>query len=171
MKTFDYKFKAQKKYSKNDFKQLRKLYKKKFIQRRLKKEGNPLKFVMQQNITFDIGSTDFMYKASGFEDLKINRQDVLSADIDSLLRNIKDEDINEVVGPEEIVKDSEDDDEVFNRNSRSTKIEQKSNYGGVEPFEKISIDQDEPFSRNLNSASLYTSISFTLFLLFSALVQ
>jgi len=112
-----------------------------------------------------------MYKASGFEDLKINRQDVLSADIDSLLRNIKDEDINEVDGPEEIVKDSEDDDEVFNRNSRSTKIEQKSNYGGVEPFEKISIDQDEPFSRNLNSASLYTSISFTLFLLFSALVQ
>merc|ERR1719218_229364 len=118
MKTFDNKFKASKKYSKSDFKNLRKLYKKKFIQRRLRKEGHPLKFDMQKDITFDIRSTDFMIKSSGFEEIKIKREDVLEADIDSLLRNIKDEVINEVDGPEEITKESEDDEVMFVRNSR-----------------------------------------------------
>lgn len=163
MKTFDTKFKAQKKFSKNDFKHLRRLYKKKFIQRRLKTEGHPLKFVINNDITFDIGKTDFMIRESGFGQIKIDRELVKTADIEKLLRNIRDEDINEVDGPEEINKDSEDDEESYSSNKRSASIEQNQSYNGIAPFEQISIDKDVPLSRNLNAAGLYSTLSITMF--------
>jgi len=112
MKYFDQEFRIQKGFNQKDFKHLRRLFKKKFIQRRLKIEGKPLNIVVKNNVSFDIGKVDLLNTKSGFTPIRIDRTEVVSADIEDVLKGINEEDINEVDGIEEAVKEDNEDDDV-----------------------------------------------------------
>jgi len=138
MKHFDKNFNRKIFQSKSDYRRLRKLYKKKFIERRLSKEGQNIRVEVQKDAGFDIGKLGSLENSTGFTTLVIDYQAVMDADIGKLLESVKEEDVNPIDELEEVLRETEEDAIVD-----AKKVEK---IGGqeVEAFERLRLDGDVP---------------------------
>lgn len=142
MKHFDKNFNRKIFQNKADYRRLRKLYRKKFIERRLGKEGQNVKVEVQKDAAFDIGKLGSLDNNTGFTTLVIDYQAVVNADIEKLLGSIKEEDVNPVDELEEIQLETETERDVLKKSRND------GDAGEVQAFERLRLDGDVPMENS-----------------------
>jgi hypothetical protein len=142
MKHFDKNFNRKIFQSKSDYRRLRKLYKKKFIERRLTKEGQDMKVEVSMDVSFDIGKLGSLDNSTGFTALVLDYQAVVNADIAKLLETVKEEDVNPVDELEESQRETEEDN-----------LDAAVERGQVQAWEKLRLDGDVPIERGVGAGA------------------